>query len=105
MPTKYCSLCGSGNPRHPGELLYTQYIKRRGITIDAAARHIGVTRQTLSNLVNGRSSMSIAMALALSREFGKTAEEWLNLQVTWDLWHVRQDTAGLTDLSNASHTG
>ena len=80
-------------------------MKPPGITIEAAALRVGVTRQAMSNLVNAHSSMSIRMALAVSCEFGRTAEDWMHLQTAWDLWHIRQDTAGLTHSSSASNTG
>ena len=89
-------LCGAGSPTHPGEMLYSEYIEPRGITMEMAASSLCVTRQALSKLVHGHSSMSKEMALAVSNAFGRTAEEWLAFQVAWDLWQIRQRGERLT---------
>ena len=67
-----CPMCVHGAPKHPGEVLHTEYLKPQGISLQEAANRVGVTRQSISNLVNGKTSMSITMAMALSREFGRT---------------------------------
>ena len=88
-------MCVHGAPKHPGEVLHTEYLKPQGISLQEAANRVGVTRQSISNLVNGKTSMSITMAMALSREFGRTAEEWLHLQTTgtcgMSIMHRRSD--------------
>lgn len=77
-------------PSHPGEVLYKQYLEPLGISIQGAATEVGVTRQSMSNLVNGHCCLSVNMALSLSRVFGRSAREWVYLQAEWDLWQARQ---------------
>ena len=72
------------NPAHPGVVL-RGYIPA-GVTVTAAARHLGITRQALSALLNGRAGVSADMALRLSQALGTSAEMWLSMQVTCDLW-------------------
>jgi len=75
------------NPSHPGELLRA-YMGRMNVT-DLAA-HLGVTRVTLSRLLNGNSGISAPMALKLSEAFKTSPELWLNLQTQYDLWQASQ---------------
>ncbi len=72
-------------PAHPGEVLREMYIAPLGLTITQTAKALGITRKALSELVNGRSGISVNMALRLSRAFGTTAELWLNMQQNYDL--------------------
>jgi addiction module HigA family antidote len=60
------------------------------ISVTASARALGVTRKALSELLNGRSGVSPAMALRLAKAFDTTAESWLNLQQQYDLWQARR---------------
>lgn len=76
------------NPAHPGEVL-REYLPEE-MTVAAAAEHLGVSRQTLSALLNGRSGVSADMALRLSQALGTSADMWLNMQVAYDLWQARQ---------------
>ena len=59
--------------------------------VSELARSIGVSRKTLSAIVNGRAGISLEMAIRLSRAFDTTAESWLNQQVQYDLWHAEQN--------------
>lgn len=79
------------NPPHPGEVLREGWIEPLGLTITAAANALGVTRKTLSSIVNGRAGISPAMALRLSRAFDTTAESWLDQQMQYDLWQAMQE--------------
>ncbi len=74
------------NPPHPGETLFELYIKPLGLTITETAEGLGVTRRTLSELVNGHRSISTEMAERLSIAFGGDAITWLNQQMMYDLW-------------------
>jgi antitoxin HigA-1 len=65
-------------------------IEPLGLTITEAAEALGVTRQTLNNLVNGKSGISADMAIRLDKAFGGGAETWLRLQMTYDLAKARQ---------------
>jgi len=78
------------NPAHPGEVLKEMYIEPLGLTITEAARRLGVPRWRLSQTVNGRASISPAMALRLAKAFENTSPQfWLNMQNQYDLWHAR----------------
>jgi addiction module HigA family antidote len=84
------------NPPHPGEIIREFCIEPLGLTITDAAKAIGVTRKTLSALLNGRSGISPEMALRLSKVFGRSPEGWLKLQLQYDLWNTQQSV----DLKN-----
>lgn len=75
-------------PSHPGEYVRHDCIDPLGLTITEAAKALGVTRQTLTSLVNGKSGVSPEMAIRLEKAFGSTAEMWLRLQAAYDLAHV-----------------
>ena len=72
-------------PAHPGEILREMYLEPLGLTVTDAAKALGITRKTLSELVNKRSGVSTSMALRLSKAFGTTPELWLNMQRNYDL--------------------
>lgn len=78
------------NPPHPGELVLEDCLKPLGLTITKAAAALGVSRKTLSEIVNGRAGISPEMAIRLSKAFGGGAEVWLRMQAAHDLWKVRQ---------------
>ena len=73
------------NPPHPGGLVLRQCIEPLGLSITAAAAALGVTRTTLSELVNGKRGISPEMAMRLSKVFGGSAESWLVQQAQYDL--------------------
>ncbi len=79
------------NPPHPGQLVRHECIEPLGLTITKAAEGLGVTRQALNNLVNGKAGISPEMAVRLAKAFGSTPEFWLRLQLNYDLAQVRQD--------------
>ena len=60
-----------------------------GLSVTRAAEGLGVTRQALSELVNGRTGVSVDMAIRLSKAFGSTPETWLGMQMAYDLWRAR----------------
>lgn len=76
------------NPAHPGEVL-REYLPPN-LAIGEVAKQLGVTRQALSALLNGRAGVSASMALRLEAAFGASAEMWLGLQTNHDLWHARK---------------
>ncbi len=78
------------NPPHPGEVLRELCIEPLGVSITDAAKALGVTRKTLSAIVNGRAGISPEMAIRLSKAFGTSPESWLNQQVQYDLWVAEQ---------------
>jgi antitoxin HigA-1 len=78
------------NPPHPGLSVRHDCIEPLGLTITDAARALGVTRQTLNNLVNGKASISPEMAIRLDKAFGGGADTWLRLQAAYDLAQVEK---------------
>ena len=78
------------NPPHPGRIVRQECLEPLGLTVTAAAKGLGVTRQALSDLVNQRAGISVEMALRLSRAFGSSPEMWLGIQTDYDLWQARQ---------------
>jgi antitoxin HigA-1 len=86
------------NPPHPGTVVLRQCIEPSGLTITDAAAALGVTRNTLSELVNAKRGVSPEMAVRLSRVFGGAAEGWLVQQAQYDLAHVRVDRMKLKKL-------
>jgi len=89
------------NPPHPGGFVLRQCIEPLGLNITEAAAALGVTRTTLSELVNGKRGISAIMAVRLSKVFGGSAESWLLQQVQYDLAHVRTDRLKLRRLELA----
>mgnify|MGYP001569689248 CR=1 FL=1 len=65
------------------------------ISFTEAAAGLGVTRQTLSEILNERADLSIDMAIRVSKAFGSSPETWLAMQATYDLWHARDRIAGI----------
>ena len=78
------------NPPHPGEILKEDVLEAEGIKVTEAARQLGVTRVTLSRLLNGKTGISMDMALRLAQWLGTTPEVWLRMQDARDLWQARQ---------------
>jgi len=78
------------NPPHPGEVLKELCLAPLRITVTEAAKALGVSRKTLSAILNGRAGISPEMAVRLSIAFGTTAESWLNQQVQYDLYQAER---------------
>jgi len=78
------------NPPHPGEVLRRLCLEPLGLTVTQAAKALGVSRKTLSAILNGHAGISPEMAVRLSLAFGTTAESWLNQQVQYDLWQAER---------------
>lgn len=91
------------NPPHPGEIIREFCVEPLNLTVTRAAESLGITRKTLSTLLNGRAGVSPEMAIRLSRVFGRTPEGWLRLQVQFDLWKTEQsiDVSGLKRIKAA----
>ena len=77
-------------PTHPGGILKRHYFEPLALTITEVADDIGVSRKTLSKIINERGSITPDMALRLSKAFNTSAELWINLQTTYDLWIASQ---------------
>lgn len=79
------------NPPHPGLSVRHDCLEPLGLSVTDAARALGVTRQALNNLVNGKSGISPEMAIRLDKAFGGAAEIWLGLQLDYDLAQARKN--------------
>jgi len=79
------------NPPHPGEIIRDLCLEPLGLSVTDAAAALGVSRKTLSSILNGRSGISPEMALRLSKAFNTSPESWLNQQVQYDLWHAKKE--------------
>jgi antitoxin HigA-1 len=77
-------------PTHPGEVLLEDVMKPLGITITEAARDLGVSRKTLSEIVNGRCALSPEIAVRIGKATNTSPESWLAMQNKLDLWKVMQ---------------
>ncbi len=83
------------NPPHPGEILKKLCLEPLELTVTDAAEALGVSRKTLSSIINGRSGISPEMAIRLGKAFETSAESWLTQQVHYDLWEAEQNSIGL----------
>ncbi len=82
------------NPMHPGEILKESYLEPLNLSVGEAAKRLGVSRKTISQLINGHSGISTEMACRLAKACGTTPKFWLNLQVNYDLWNNRDMDTG-----------
>jgi addiction module HigA family antidote len=78
------------SPPHPGEVIRELCIEPLGLTVTEAANGLGVSRKTLSALLNGHFGISPEMAIRLSKAFGGSAESWVTQQAQYDLWRALQ---------------
>ena len=76
-------------PVHPGAIVREECLRPLGLSVTEGAGRLGIGRQTLSNLVNEKASVSIEMAYRLSKAFGSTPETWLGMQLAFDLAQSR----------------
>ncbi len=82
-------------PPHPGRIVRQECIEPLGLSVTAAAKALGVARQTLNNLVNGRAGISPEMAIRLAKAFGGSPEVWLGVQMDYDLAAAERRTGAL----------
>lgn len=78
------------NPPHPGEVIKELCLEPLGLSVTAAAEALGVSRKTLSTIINGHAGISPEMAVRLSIAFNTSSESWLNQQTQYDLWQAEQ---------------
>ena len=90
------------NPPHPGRIVRQDCIEPLGLTITGAAKALGISRQALNNLVNGKAGISPEMAVRISKAFGGSAEMWLRLQANYDLAQVRHNDIDVKRYRRAS---
>src|SRR5271157_3739114 len=79
------------NPVHPGRIVRHDCLEPLGLSVTAGAKILGVSRQTLSKVVNGKSGITPEMAIRLTKAFGGTEETWLRMQLAWDLAAARRN--------------
>ena len=84
------------DPPHPGEVVRELCVDPLGLSVTEAAAGLGVSRNALSELLNGRSGISAEMALRLAAAFGGSAESWLIQQAQYDLARARAKATGLS---------
>ena len=87
-------------PTHPGEMLREEYMPDYGLTVSELAKRIGVSRQSINELINERRAISTEMALRLAQLFDDSPQSWINLQRDVDLWdaeHTMQEQLSLIE--------
>jgi len=77
------------NPAHPGKMLKEGWLTPLGISVTSAAKALGITQKHLSNIVNGRASITPDMAKRFEAFTGNTAQSWLAMQANFDLWKLK----------------
>ena len=92
-------------PVHPGAIVREDCLRPLGLSVTEGARCLGIGRQTLSNLVNERASVSIEMAYRLSKAFGSTPETWLGMQMAFDLARSRHLESTIQCRTNCCRVG
>ncbi len=78
------------NPPHPGKVVRVSCLEPLGLNVTEGAKALGVSRQALSNLVNGHARVSSEMAIRLAKAFGSTTETWIRLQTAYDIAQARE---------------
>jgi addiction module HigA family antidote len=78
------------NPAHPGRIVKNACLEPLGLSVTAGAKVLGVTRQTLTKIVDGKSGISAEMAIRLAKAFGSTAETWVRMQASYNLAQARK---------------
>jgi antitoxin HigA-1 len=79
------------NPAHPGRVVRSACLAPLGLSVTEGAKVLGVTRQTLTKIVNGKSGISAQMAIRLAKAFGSNAEVWVRMQAAYDLAQARKE--------------
>jgi antitoxin HigA-1 len=94
------------NPPHPGEVLRDGVFTDSAISVTDFAHRLGVTRVTLSRMLNGKAGISADMALRLAAALGGTAQSWLHMQANYDLWQaeksLKREVVRITSLKVAA---
>lgn len=78
------------NPPHPGEIIKELCLEPLGLSVTEAAKGLGVSRKTLSSIINGKAGISPEMAVRLSIAFNTSSESWINQQSQYDLWQAEK---------------
>jgi len=75
-------------PTHPGDMLRLEFLEPMGLSQAEAARRMGMSANRLNELIRGKRGVTAETAIKLADLLGTSAEIWLSLQTTWDLWHA-----------------
>ena len=78
------------NPSHPGRIVRNVCLEPLELSVTEGAKALGVSRQALSSLVNGRARVTPEMAVRLAKAFGSTPEHWIRMQAAWDIAQMRK---------------
>lgn len=78
-------------PSHPGQIFDRMVLRGLNLPLTQVAKHLGVSRQTLYELINGNRAMTADLAARIARACGNSPLFWLNLQAQWDAWHASRD--------------
>ena len=78
------------NPPHPGEIVKMDCLESLGLTVERAAQGLGVSSQSLADIVNEKTGISAEMSVRLSKAFGSSPETWLRMQMAYDLWQISE---------------
>lgn len=78
------------NPPHPGLIIKSLCLEPLGLSVSEAAKALGISRETLSAILEGRARLSAEIAVRLSIALGTSAESWMNHQTQYDLWHAER---------------
>jgi len=93
------------NPPHPGGILRNGYLEPLDLSVAEATEILGVTRQTVHNVISGKTAISAEMAVRLAKAFGTSAELWLRLQTAYDLARVEKSRIKVRPLHKTPHRG
>ena len=94
-------MTGRRKPTHPGEVLREDVIKPLGLSVTEAAKHLGVTRKTLSALINCKAAISPEMAIRIGKATETSLESWLFMQAL-DLWLAEKKPAEVKEFGEAA---
>ena len=89
------------NPAHPGRSIRDACLEPLGLSVTEGAKILGVTRQALNNVINGKSGISPEMAIRLTKAFGSTAETWLRMQLAYDLAQAQKGERKIKSAASA----
>jgi antitoxin HigA-1 len=81
------------NPAHPGRVVRNACLEPLELSVTEGAKILGITRQALNNVINGKSGISPEMSIRLSKAFGSTPETWLRMQLAYDLAQALKNEA------------
>ena len=91
------------NPAHPGRIVRDDCLPELGLGVGEAAKTLGVSRQTLDKIINGRGGITPDMAIRFEKVFGSSADDWLRMQLAYDLAQAREREAEIVATIKPPH--